>query len=275
MLDKEEGVTSRRVDNLVARRFLSKKVGHLGTLDPFATGLLVVAVGKGTKFLPYLDSSYKTYLAKLILGEKKDTGDLTGRTIERRGIPSFGEKEIDKSLSSFLGFSKQLPPMTSAIKIDGVPLYKLAHKGESKERKERPIEVKELLCLGRGENWIEFQATVSSGTYIRVLGEDIAVKLGTVGYLESLRRTKIGPLDVKEAKKLGELTEEDFLSPSPFVNLERVEIDGKEALEARNGKKICLTRAKGDEVALVHEGEVLAVYARESGPMFVSKRGLF
>ena len=275
LLDKEEGMTSRKVDNLIARKFLCKKVGHLGTLDPFATGLLLVAVGKGTKFLPYLDSSYKTYLATLILGKKSDTGDLTGNFVEEKTVPLLDEKAIERVFAGFLGFSYQLPPMTSAIKIDGVPLYKLAHKGESKERERRQIEVKELSCLSFEGNSLVFKATVSSGTYIRTLGEDIAERLGTVGYLESLRRTKIGSIDVAKAKKLDELAEADFLSPSPFVNLERIMLQKSQVQDVKNGKKIVLPEAKSDEVALLEGEEVIAVYARERENCFVSKRGLF
>ena len=275
MVDKEEGMTSRKVDNLLAKRFLCRKVGHLGTLDPFATGLLLVAMGKATKFLPYLDSSYKTYVASLALGKKTDTGDLTGACIEEKEIPSLGKNDIEGVFAGFLGFSYQLPPMTSAIKIDGVPLYKLAHKGESKEREKRRIEVKELSCLSFDGEVLTFEAKVSSGTYIRVLGEDIAERLGTVGYLKCLRRTAIGEIGVSSAKKLGELSEDDFLSPSPFLNLERMQIEGQRVEDAKNGKNLALPEAQGDEVALFQGEEAIAVYAREQGDIFLSKRGLF
>ncbi len=275
LLDKEEGMTSRKVDNLIAKKFLNKKVGHLGTLDPFATGLLLVAVGKATKFLPYLDSSYKTYVAKLVLGKKTDTGDLTGNFIETAEIPSLDKTSIEEVFAGFLGLSYQLPPMTSAIKIDGVPLYKLAHKGKTKEREKRQIEIKELSCLELGKDSIVFKAKVSSGTYIRTLGEDIAEKLGSVGYLESLRRVEVGSISVSRAKRLDELTEDDFLSPSPFVNLERIPLDEKQILDAKNGKKILLPQAISDEIVLMDKEEAVAVYSREKGSLYASKRGLF
>ena len=275
LVDKEEGMTSRKVDNLLAKRFLCKKVGHLGTLDPFATGLLLVAMGKATKFLPYLDSSYKTYVASLTLGKKTDTGDLTGACIAEKEIPSLDKNDIEGVFAGFLGFSYQLPPMTSAIKIDGVPLYKLAHKGESKEREKRRIEIKKLTCLSFDGEVLTFEAKVSSGTYIRVLGEDIAERLGTVGYLRSLRRTAIGEIGVSSAKKLDELNEGDFLSPSPFLNLERVQITGQRVEDAKNGKSLVLPEAQSDEVALFQGEEAIAVYTREQGDTFLSKRGLF
>ncbi len=276
LLDKEAGMTSRKVDNLIAKKFQNKKVGHLGTLDPFATGLLLVAVGKGTKFLPYMDSSYKTYLAKLVLGKKTSTGDLTGEFIDAKDVPNLNKTVIEEVFAGFLGFSYQLPPMTSAIKIDGVPLYKLAHKGQSKERKKRLIEVKELSCLEMGDDYLVFKAKVSSGTYIRTLGEDIAEKLGSLGYLESLRRVEIGSIKVDMAKPLDELSETDFVSPSAFISLERIPLEKWQIQDVKNGKKISLSQAKGDEVALVmNNGEALAVYERESGVIFSCKRGLF
>lgn len=275
LLDKEAGMTSRKVDNLIAKRFLSKKVGHLGTLDPFATGLLIVAVGKATKFLPYIDSSFKTYEAKLILGKKTDTGDLSGTIIEEKDVPQIDEKQIERVFASFLGVSYQLPPMTSAIKIDGTPLYKLAHKGETKDREKRRIEIKELVCLGFDEDYLRFKATVSSGTYVRTLGEDIAERFGTVGYLESLRRTYIGETSVAEAKRLDELSESDFLPPSSFVSLPKIVVDEEKVPDIKNGKPIVLPDLAYDQVALMRGGEAIAIYERDIGMTFKSKRGLF
>lgn len=275
LIDKEAGMTSRKVDNLIGRKLGQKKVGHLGTLDPFATGLLIVSLGKASKFLPYIDSSFKTYEATLKLGSKTDTGDLTGALLSSKPVKKLSESEINDALSSFLGVSYQLPPMTSAIKKDGVALYKLAHKGESAEREKRRIEIKEIGLIELGEDTFSFRVTSSSGTYIRTLGEDIAERLGTVGHLEALRRIKIGDADVLNAKRIEQVSEDDLLSPSSFLTLEKIEIDEKEAEDARNGKKMRIEKTSGDEVALMKEGEAIAVYVRLEGDVFVSKRGLF
>ena len=275
LIDKEAGMTSRKVDNLIGRKLGQKKVGHLGTLDPFATGLLIVSLGKASKFLPYIDSSFKTYEATLKLGSKTDTGDLTGALLSSKPVRKLSESEINDALSSFLGVSYQLPPMTSAIKKDGVALYKLAHKGESAEREKRRIEIKEIGLIELGEDTFSFRVTSSSGTYIRTLGEDIAERLGTVGHLEALRRIKIGDADVLNAKRIEQVSEDDLLSPSSFLTLEKIEIDEKEAEDARNGKKMRIEKTSGDEVALMKEGEAIAVYVRLEGDVFVSKRGLF
>ena len=268
-------MTSRKVDNLIGKKLGQKKVGHLGTLDPFATGLLIVSLGKASKFLPYIDSSFKTYEATLKLGGKTDTGDLTGALLSSKPVRKFNESEINNVLSSFLGVSYQLPPMTSAIKKDGVALYKLAHKGRSVEREKRRIEIKEIGLIEQGEDWFSFRVASSSGTYIRTLGEDIAEKLGTVGHLEALRRIKIGENDVRSAKRIEQVSEDDLLSPSSFITLEKIEIDEEKAEEARNGKKIRIENAIGDEVALMKEGEAIAIYARLEDDVFISKRGLF
>lgn len=274
LVDKEAGMTSRKVDNLLQKRFLTRKVGHLGTLDPFATGLLLVAVGKATKCLPYLDSSYKTYQAVLELGEKTSTGDLDGEVIERKEPSFHGEEEVEGVLRSFLGKSLQIPPMSSAIKVDGVALYKLAHKGESVERKPREIEVTSIKLLSYDGKRISFEAEVSAGTYIRTLGEDVAYKLGEVGHLLSLRRTRIGDSSVDLSKKLSDLAEEDFLDPLPFIALPKVEVGEKEEEDVKNGKPLKLSCLE-EEVCLHARGEALAVYAKGADGIYHSKRGLF
>src|SRR5574344_800794 len=170
LVDKEAGLTSRDVDNALQKRFATRKVGHLGTLDPFATGLLIVGINNGTKFLPYLDDSRKSYLATLKLGETTSSLDPDTPVTETKEIPSLTEKAVADVLRSFIGKSEQLPPMTSAIKVDGEPLYKAAHEGREVERKTRSIEVYSLNLVELLKDAIVFTCSVSRGTYIRVLG---------------------------------------------------------------------------------------------------------
>ena len=217
LIDKGVGITSRKVDNLLQKKFHLRSVGHLGTLDPFASGLLLIALGKATKALSFFSESKKTYQACLRLGQATSTGDTDGEALETQEVPSFSKEEILSALNSFLGKSKQLPPMTSAIKKDGVALYKLAHQGVTVERKSRDIEIHEIKLLGVDLPRIYFEATVSSGTYIRVLGEDIAKALGSIGHLENLRRTKIDLFDVKDAKTIEEVWEGDLRDPIDFI----------------------------------------------------------
>ena len=274
MVDKEAGMTSRKVDNLLQKRFLTKKVGHLGTLDPFATGLLIVAVGKATKCLPFLDSSSKTYEAELLLGSKTSTGDLEGMEILRKDPGIHEKQEIEETLSSFLGESTQIPPMSSAIKVDGVALYKLAHKGQEIERKPRKIMVSSIRLLSQEGPRIRFEAEVSSGTYLRTLGEDIAERLGEVGHLVSLRRTKIGSVDVRKAKRIAEVSEGDLLNPLPFITLPKIEATEKQSEAVKNGKAMILDSHES-EVCLFFQEEALAVYTKGEDGLYRSKRGLF
>ena len=204
LIDKEAGMTSRKVDNILGKRYGSHAVGHLGTLDPFATGLLIVAINKGTKLLTYLNDGDKTYEATLLLGEKTSTGDLEGEVIEKKDIPNISKEKLDEVLRSFLGNSLQIPPKFSAIKVNGVPLYKSARQGKEVEVKPRDITIYSLEGTIEGKT-IHLKAKVSKGTYIRTLGEDIAEKLGTVGHVTALRRTSIGDLSVNEAKKIDDL----------------------------------------------------------------------
>lgn len=273
LIDKERGYTSRKVDNVLGKRFLTHSVGHLGTLDPFATGLLIVAIGKGTKLLPYIEDGDKTYEATLVLGKKTSTGDPEGEVIEEKEIPEITKEKLDEVLTSFLGESEQVPPMYSAIKINGVPMYKAARKGEVVELKPRKITVHEISGSIEG-NEIRFVAKVSKGTYIRVLGEDIASKLGTVGYLSSLRRTSIGDIDVKDAKHIDDVLDEDIVEGTSFINLPKLSLNETAKAKAMNGVKLHLN-TKHDKVLLVYENSLVAVYVRKEENVFVSERGLF
>ncbi len=273
ILDKPEGLTSRDVDNAVSKSVSTKKVGHLGTLDPFATGVLVVAIGQGTKFLPYLGGKRKTYIASLILGSKTDTGDKTGRVIEEREVPKLTQEAIESALASFLGCSKQLSPAYSALKTGGVPAYKLARMGVEVKRKERDIEVYSIRLLLHKGSRIDFSCEVSEGTYIRVLGEDIAEKLGTVGHLERLRRVAVGPFTLKEARPFSKPNFLNPLDPTPYVDLPRIEATDEMALSAKQGKALNL-QGDSERYLIAKDGEAVAVYRKE-GESYRSERGLF
>ena len=273
ILDKPEGLTSRDVDNAVMKTALTRKVGHLGTLDPFATGVLVVAIGQGTKFLPYLGGKRKTYIASLILGSKTDTGDKTGRVVEEKEAPKLTQEAIESALFSFLGRSKQLSPVYSALKTDGIPAYKMVRLGKEVKRKERDIEVYSIRLLLHKGNRIDFSCEVSEGTYIRVLGEDIAMKLGAVGHLEKLRRVAVGPFSLKDARSFSKPNFLNPIDPTPYVDLPRIEADETMALSAKQGKRLNLI-GEAERYLIVREGEAVAVYRKE-GESYRSERGLF
>lgn len=273
LIDKEKGITSRKVDNLIGKRFGTHSVGHLGTLDPFATGLLVVAINKGTKLLPYIEDGDKTYEATLVLGSKTSTGDPEGEVIETKEVPDITKEQLDEVFARLIGKSQQIPPIYSAIKVNGVPMYKAARSGKEVELKPRGIEIYSLEGT-IDKNIIRFTAKVSKGTYIRTLGEDIASKLGTVGHLEELRRTEIGNIKVSDAKHIDDILDEDIISGISLINLPKIALNEKGEQRAKNGQSLFF-KTSHDKVLLVKDDNLIAVYARKEDDIFTSERGLF
>jgi tRNA pseudouridine55 synthase len=275
LIDKEVGMTSREVDNAIMKKFSSPHVGHLGTLDPFASGLLVLGLNKGTKFLPYLDDSKKSYIATLLLGEATSSGDPEGEKTEEKPVPSFSKESVTELLKGFLGKGEQMPPMTSAIKVNGEELYKKAHRGEVVERKLRNIFIYSLNLISLDKRSLVFSCTVSQGTYIRVLGEDIAKKLGTVGHLITLRRLSIGPFLVNYAKKLGDINESDVIDPTIFItNMKHVEVADEYLKKVQNGAPIPLEGNYGEKILVVLHSKPLAIYYKGPGNLYMCERGL-
>lgn len=191
-INKPIGWTSFDVVKKIRNITKLKKVGHGGTLDPFADGVLIIGVGKGTKLLTDIVNEKKSYNATLFLGEETDSLDKEGEIVKRKSVPKLNEDLVIKILNSFLGRYIQKPPMFSAKKVNGVRLYKLARKKIEVERDDQNCTIYDISLKGIENNIIEFAVTCSKGTYIRVLGSDIAKKIGTVGYLTKLTRTSIG-----------------------------------------------------------------------------------
>ena len=217
LIDKESDYTSRDVCNIIAKIFDAKKVGHAGTLDPFATGLLIVALNNATKTLTYIEGQYKSYEATLLLGKKTSSGDLTGEEIESKDIPNITEEDVINIFISLIGESEQTVPKTSAVHVNGRKLYHYAHLNQEVELPKRTIDIKELELLEFNLPVIRFKTTVSKGTYVRTLGETIAEKLGTVGHLTALRRTSILDINVSSAKTIKELNESCLIPTSEII----------------------------------------------------------
>ena len=207
VIDKPSGMTSHDVVNTVRRITGRKRVGHTGTLDPFATGVLPVALGEATKAIPYLDEGCKEYRAVMRLGEITDTQDCTGEVIDSREWPNVSPDALSEIFSKFKGRTSQIPPMFSALKHKGVPLYKLARRGEDVSRKPRDIEIYSLLIDEVSLPEIGFTVKCSRGTYVRTLAHDIGGKLGCGAHLVKLRRTASGPFTLNEAQPLDALAE--------------------------------------------------------------------
>ena len=184
-----------------------KKVGHGGTLDPFAEGVLVIGTNADTKILTEISGTIKSYRAILTLGEETDTLDIDGKIINTCPVSIMDEKMVKSVLNDFLGESEQVPPMYSAKKVNGVRLYKMARKNQFVERKPSPINIYDIKLNHIEENQIDFSVTCSKGTYIRVLGLEIAKKLGTVGHLTQLTRTAVGEYRIHDSVRLTEFEE--------------------------------------------------------------------
>ncbi len=276
LIDKPRGITSRDAVDALTRAFAMKKIGHTGSLDPFATGLLVITLGKGTKAGPYLEALEKTYLATIKLGTKTDSGDLTGKPIATSEVFPLFDYYVQQALEMFLGDSLQTPPMHSALKVQGVPLYKLAHKGETIERTPRPIHVSEIQLVTLKPDEITFQATVSKGTYMRTLGEDIAEKLGMVGHLIDLRRIQVGSFRVADAKPLDQAGPNDVRSVYEGLSfMKTVVVKGNVVKDVMDGKPQLFNLKEDTVLVVTEQQEVLAVYQHQENGLYYSVRGLF
>ena len=279
LIDKPKDWTSRDVCNKIQSILKNKKVGHCGTLDPFATGLLIVAVGNATKALSFLEGFTKEYVAVLSLGKKTDSGDLTGNVVEEKEIPTFTNLDLLNISKNMIGKSLQIPPMTSAIKVNGKKLYELAHKGIEIDREPREIEIYSLEMIQSNSKEIIFKANVSKGTYIRTLGEDIAVKLGTVGYLIDLRRTKINSINVEDAISLEKVDSSKLISVFDVLSkfMDVVQVDEQLAIKIKNGIALDgdICKKQSEQILLIDNAKnALAVYNKKKGKYYC-QRGLW
>ena len=200
IVNKTKGCTSHDIVYKIKKMF-NQKVGHTGTLDPNATGVLPLLVGKGTQISKYLINHDKTYEAVLKLGEKTDTADIEGQVIETKEVqPSKIEKEnVEDVLKSLTGKQEQIPPIYSAIKVNGKKLYEYARQGEKVDIEPRKIEIYDIELINIENEEITYKVHCSKGTYIRTLCEQIAEKLGTVGYMKELKRTQVGEFEIENS----------------------------------------------------------------------------
>jgi tRNA pseudouridine55 synthase len=207
LVDKAEGMTSHDVVALARRQLGIKKVGHCGTLDPIATGLLLLTIGRGTKVQDLLMSEDKEYVGTLTLGASTTTQDRQGEVVEARPVPELGEEQIRAAFEKFRGDFYQMPPMVSAKKHGGVPLYKLARQGKTVEREPRFVHVYRYNIDGIALPDIDFTVVCSKGFYVRTYAHDIGAELGCGAHLKALRRTKSGRFDVANAVTVDQIKE--------------------------------------------------------------------
>ena len=219
LIDKPVGPSSAQVVHRVKTILGAKKVGHLGTLDPFASGLLLIGVNEGTKVADIFLSGAKSYVGVMVLGVETDSQDCTGKVIETRSVPPVGGAELTMLEGKFTGDLTQVPPMFSALKKDGVRLYQLARQGKEISREARAIRINALTLRQLSETEIEFEVSCSRGTYVRTLAADMGTELGCGAHLKTLRRSACGHLNISDALTPDELDERCAGGESPLLSL--------------------------------------------------------
>jgi len=274
IIDKPSGMTSHDVVNRVRRIFNTRKVGHTGTLDPFATGVMVVLIGKATRLAKFADRADKEYEATIRFGRATDTGDLTGTPFCDVGRSDISSQEIEAVLDRFRGTIMQVPPMYSAKKIDGKKLYELARRGKEVVRPAVPVTINEIEVLLDGPDVSELhriRVRCSAGTYIRTLAEDIAKVLETRAHLDALRRTASGRFSLEQSVTLDALADEP--EPSKFLLPMEVLIDGlprfvlsggrvQKTLNGLSTRVYDATFSADETVAMFTEGNELVAIGR-------------
>ncbi len=264
LIDKPLEFTSHDVVGKLRRKFNTKRIGHAGTLDPMATGLLVVAVGPATRFLQYLPLEPKVYRAVVRFGVTTDSFDSEGEILSEAPIPHDFAAQIKTIVPTMLGLQEQIPPMFSAVKINGQPLYKLARQGIEVERKSRTIHIERMDLLDIGDSTIEIEIECSGGTYVRTIAQDLGEKLGCGAYLQSLVRTQIGRFSLANAKSLDDVMIEDLIPLKIALQPMQIRLlSDLETMRVRNGGSVAnLIDATDEFVALAEpSGEIISVAA--------------
>lgn len=266
LLDKPTGVSSNHALQQVRRLFNARKAGHTGNLDPLATGMLPLCMGEATKTAAFMLDADKSYQATALLGQATETGDSEGAVIQESPVPELDDAAIANVLCSFEGEIDQTPPMYSALKHQGQPLYKLARAGKTVERKSRRVHIRAIRLLAYADHQLSFEVTCSKGTYVRTLSEDIATKLGTCAHLVALRRVYAAPFQgqamvtleqLQQANEAGTLQQHLLPEDAGLLAFPRIELDRSQAAG------FCQGMAQQCAVQL---SEVIRVYA-QNGPM--------
>ena len=276
IVDKPAGWTSQDVVSKLRGVLHTRRIGHGGTLDPMATGVLPVFVGRGTRAVEFFEHAEKTYEAVVHLGITTDTEDITGTVLENREV-SVTKEDFLNILEQFRGEIQQIPPMYSALKINGQKLCDLARRGKEVERKPRTITIHQLDCLEFDGIFARLRVACSKGTYIRTLCKDIGAALGCGGCMESLRRVAAGAYTIKEAIPLQTLIDaadpESYLRPvdSMFVSCPAVTLTAKQETRCRNGNSFSVEMTDGTYRAYSESGEFLMLAKVDSGVMSTIK----
>ena len=270
VVNKEKGYTSHDIVAIIRKELQIKKVGHTGTLDPNATGVLPILLGEGTKLSQYLTDHDKEYEAILELGTQTDTGDVEGKVINQDlNIKEFDKIKILQVLQSCIGEMEQLPPMYSAIKVKGKKLYEYAREGKKVEIPVRKIKIYDIQLLEYSKNLIKFHVSCSKGTYIRTLCEEIAHRLGTIGYMKELKRTKVGKFTLQDSIKIYEIgiknSQMHIISLQEFFkNKDNIYLTQKQLKPFYNGVKITINNMQHKFTQSSQNDNIVNVYYNQT-----------
>lgn len=283
LLDKPLGLSSNQALQRVKRLFKANRAGHTGTLDPMATGLLPICLGEATKVAAYLTDADKAYTARMQLGVNTTTGDQEGDVILERPVADSWKALLAEKLGSFTGEQEQVPPMYSALKVNGTPLYKLAREGIEIERKRRTIRIHQLELLALGGNWAEFYVSCSKGTYVRTLAEDMGEALGCGAHLTMLRRCAVAPYDnaaMLTLEQIEALAEQglDVLDASlqpPDTALQdwnTIEVTAEQMADIKYGKALAYAKLEEGWYRVLFAGQLLCLGEKCADGMLYSRR---
>ena len=266
IINKEKGYTSRDIVNIISREFETKKVGHSGTLDPLATGVLVITINKYTKLNTLLTSEYKEYIAEVTLGIKTDTLDIEGRVLDKKEV-HINKNDLEKTLKKYEKSYMQEVPIYSAVKVNGKKLYEYAREGIHVKLPQKEVTIKKIELLDFKENKFTFKCLVSKGTYIRSLIKDILDDLNAIGTMSNLIRTKQGIFDISDSYSLDDIKKGNFklLKIKDVLDIEQIKVDDDLKFKILNG-----VRLKGkypDRVLFLDEDEELAIYKKDGDIM--------
>ena len=266
LINKEKNYTSRDIVNIISKELNTKKVGHTGTLDPIATGVLVICVGSSTKLVEYLTSTYKEYEAEIVLGIKTDTGDITGNILKEEKV-KIEKEQIEKVLKNMTKEYYQTVPIYSAVKVNGKKLYEYARNNESVDLPKRKVDIKELELISNityynNKTIFKIRTLVSKGTYIRSLIEDIASSLNTIGTMKNLVRTKQGDFNLKDCYTIEDIKNNKYnfiTKEEALKNFYTVEVDEYLEKKIKNG---CILNNiyNKDLILFKKDGKILATY---------------
>jgi tRNA pseudouridine55 synthase len=262
LIDKPLGITSHDVVNAVRRKFGTKRVGHAGTLDPLGSGLLVVAVGPATRFLQYLPLEPKEYEGTITFGKRTDSYDAEGQVVSEAPVPDDLAARLHELHPRFAGLIEQLPPMFSAVKIGGQPLYKYARKGEEIERKSRMIHISSLEFVSVDGADVDFRLVCSGGTYVRTLADDLGQAVGCGAYLTRLRRTRVGRFSISGAVPLDQISPDRLMPLRDALDpMQVLPLSSRQTHAIREGQQVSVDGAPTPGLVALSdpEGQVFSV----------------